>query len=303
MHVAPFPTLPRVQNKRYAKIIQSIENEIRGIAADQHKVIVTMKKHLHGIQQKFDNPNATDEFDDKIIRSYLDMHRPSIGGLALQASGFVQSRATEKELIRNFDLLSDLQMFMRPTTVIERLPLSPMKSGPRPMVNGSPSNSNLVSESRRKFLAALKAVKPGTVHNNDSESDGEDVQFLSESYPIMRMKHALEIKAEAEEPKRRGRPGRPRKSKLGLLNNGSAASTRANSPEVVTMPYVDLPMEVEETNDYDQPGFLNRLGLFTMEMAKYLKNKRPERRRRTVQSTEKTDFHYGQIDLMVSAFG
>lgn len=238
--------------------------------------------------------NNTEEFDSKIIRSYLDMHRPSMGGLALQASGFVQSRASEKDLIRNFDLLSDLQLFMRPTTVIERLPLSPMKPGGRP---SNQSSQSLVKESRRNFMATLKAVKPQQMRA-ESESDDEDcVRFLSEgpmSYdPTDCGLEGAEVKTEHLEKKHRGRP---RKPKRGLLSNGSAPSTRANSP--VTMPWVELPAEPEETNNYDQTGFMQRLGLYTQEMATYLKNKRPERRKRTVQSTEKTDFHYGQLDMV-----
>lgn len=287
-------------------------------------MIDTMKRHLSGLHQKLvdgsnNNPNGggTDDFDNKIIRSYLDMHRPSIGGLALQSTGFVKARATEKELIRQHDLLSDLQLFMRPTSVIEqRLPLSPQRPLTRPAPGTPGKNPNQVSESRRKFLAALKAVKPQT-KREELDSD-EEVEFLSEGPLIYHNLHELQRQqeekeqeqelAEVKEGPKRNR-GRPRKSKLGLLNNhsgsnnnnngGSAASTRANSPEVVTMPYVDLPAEPLETNDFDQTGFMQRLGLFTTEMATFLRNKRPERRRRTVQSTEKTDYHYGQLDFQV----
>lgn len=290
---SPLPSSLSLQSKRYALIIKCIEDEIQGIARDQQRVIATMKKHLYMTTKDGHPPlTMTDEYGNQIIRSYLDMHRAGIGGLALQASGFVQPRSTEKELIRNYDLLTDLQLFMRPTTVIERLPLSPQKPpGSRP---SSQPNPNLVSESRRKFFAVLKASKPVKVRA-DSESDGEEVQFLSEGGPGI--PQPADEKQEQTEASKRAR-GRPRKSRLGLLNGGSACSTRANSPEVVTMPWVDLPDEPEETNDYDQPGFMLRLGLFTLELATKMKNRRPERRRRTVQSTEKTDFHYGQLEMV-----
>lgn len=89
-----------------------------------------------------------------------------------------------------------------------------------------------------------------------------------------------------------------------MHNNLSAPSTRPTSPEVVTMPYVDLPEEPVETNDYDQESFLLRFGLYTHEMRERIRTRRPERRRRNVQSTEKTDFHYGHIEsVMVSLSG
>lgn len=289
----------QLQSKRYSDILGVIENEIQDIVLDQRRVIDTMKIHLKDIHNQMEKSHQSEDYDNQIIRSYLDMHRPSIGGLVLRASGFVKSRATEKELIKKFELLADLQRFMRPNSVIEREPQSPTK---RIKAEGA---ANLVSESRRKFLAALQCAKtkPASQNLTDSDEDLDDVEFLSEEplYPPSQVAEFLQQQQREGDmvaPRKRGR-GRPRKSRLGLLNcnDNSAPSTRASSP--VTMPYVDLPEEVEETNDYDQPGFLLKFGLYTLEMSEKLKTRRPERRRRNVQSTEKTDFHYGQIEVVM----
>lgn len=285
-----------------------VEREIKGIVRDQRKVIDLMKSHL----KNYERADQNDDFDDKIIGSYLDMHRVSLGGLALQASGLVKTRATEKELVQNFELLADLQQFMRPTTVIERVPLSPVKGRSKLLPNGA--GQAQVSESRRKFMAALKCAKPQT-QLVDLESEGEEddggFAFLEEQmYPQLYQPDYDYLAGGQGEPvraRRKRRPGRPsKKSNLELLmhNNLSAPSTRPTSPEVVTMPYVDLPEEPVETNDYDQESFLLRFGLYTHEMRERIRTRRPERRRRNVQSTEKTDFHYGHIEsVMVSLSG
>lgn len=208
-------------------------------------------------------------------------------GIPLQPSSLIQARLPEKELIKHFRLLPDLQQFMRPgpSTPLNQSTSSPRVARP---VNGN-EQSNLITASRRKLLTALQQAKanPTPVKRgiSDTESD-EDMDLATE---IKTSQRILEIELE-EKPKRRR--GRPRLRKNGGGNNQSVQSTP--SPEPVTMPWIDFPPEPIEPTTLEKEDFLARLELHSHEANLMMRNKPQERRRRNVQGTEKSDFHYGR---------
>lgn len=80
--------------------------------------------------------------------------------------------------------------------------------------------------------------------------------------------------------------------------SSSQSSSSDDTSDIALM----SPLYSEDEAEMSQEFFLRKFGLYTIEYSDYLTQKRSQRRRRNVQSNEKSDYHYGKLDMFEVRF-
>lgn len=280
-------------------VLSSLEQEIKDIFMDQRKIVEELKRHLRKAYGE-EQTNPDNGFYNRIIKSYLDVYLAKMDETVPQKPNIIKPRLSFDQLIYSLNLRSVLDAFLtltpsrppqpvqKPKPVEEIKTNAEEKSAETPLVNTV--RVNLSRDKLREALQKAKTtgdqqLKTGTIPKFvDSDSEDElqlKAMVMKTLYQPINMKYHLPKTPEKKTVLPRGR--RPK-----ILQEIT------NEP---IMPFVELPEEPKETNDHTKESFLKLFGLFSKDHIKSTQGKRKERRRRNVQSTEKVDFHYGNVSI------
>lgn len=155
-----------------------------------------------------------------------------------------------------------------------------------------------IKKSRMNLLQALNKAKNSSLTQSQPEVQSKPVVVTASA---TRQKGIVKTRSDPL-------PGSSGKRPSGDASSDSSPNSRSSTPlsvkasddssaERAPMPieeyYEHQPIDIDEL---EQPVFLKFFGLLTLEESKALATRKTERKRRSCNSTERKDFHYGKID-------
>lgn len=134
----------------------------------------------------------------------------------------------------------------------------------------------------RASLAPLSSNQSASLNSSPITSDDNSTTSCSSASRTQAVIQKRPKKTQRVAPAKRARSGK----------SPSPTSSSGDSNDLA-----DLPEEDEESTTLGKEAFMRVFGLCTQNYYTFLKQRRSERKRRNVTSTEKRDFHYGKLDL------
>uniref|UniRef100_A0A1B0GP89 PHD-type domain-containing protein n=1 Tax=Phlebotomus papatasi TaxID=29031 RepID=A0A1B0GP89_PHLPP len=269
-------------------ILKQLENDIRDLMKDQRKLIGRLRKNIekhHSTSEMSDTPLDTNLYNaylSKILYYHFESTYNTIEPVN------VQRRFTDGELIRKYGLENS-----------SSIPPSPQKMQISLLKPKSERMSFSSGTSRGTRPPHMKVKRKKIKRNKNQYFRGGNAVKRSRMKLLAALKNAKSMRDKHMTPPR------------GIKNDSDSESSPSNSQssaapseeDHVIMPNVCLPPEPPEPDSYNQESFLRFFGLYTHSYNEILKNRRPERRKRNVQSTARTDFHYDYHDLVTVKSG
>uniref|UniRef100_A0A1B0CAD5 Uncharacterized protein n=1 Tax=Lutzomyia longipalpis TaxID=7200 RepID=A0A1B0CAD5_LUTLO len=266
-------------------ILKQLENDIRDLMKDQRDLIVRLREDIekhHKACQMSDTP-----LDTNLYNAYLSKHLyyHFENTFANVEPVSIRRRFTDSELMRKYGLESS----STPTTP-QKGQISLLKpKNERLSLGGASRGGGGIRGQQQQMKAKRKKMR-----NKNQYFRGANAVKRSRMKLLAALKNAKSMRDKHVTPPR------------GIKDDSDTESSPSNSQSSVTpseedqvfMPLVDLPPELPEPSTYNQESFLRFFGLYTHSYNDALKNRRPERRKRNIQSTARTDFHYDYQDLV-----
>ncbi|XP_058827644.1 uncharacterized protein LOC131687562 isoform X2 [Topomyia yanbarensis] len=202
-----------------------------------------------------------------------------------------------KKLIRALPKLESLPRPI-PTKVIQELPPLEIKDEEEEYDPPELPATVAITKSRLNLLQALNKAK----HHSLSQTNQADEAPKPASVPVFTRQTKIISKTKSDPL-----PGTASKRPSSGASSDSSPNSRSSTPisvkasddSVDRTPYpIEEHVDPQPTDifELEQPVFLKIFGLLTLEESKALATRKTERKRRSCNSTERKDFHYGKID-------
>ncbi|XP_065077433.1 uncharacterized protein Lint-1 [Ochlerotatus camptorhynchus] len=201
--------------------------------------------------------------------------------------------AVPKKLIK---IPPKIESLPRPIPKLPEIACSPIKQEDEYEPQELPATV-AIKKSRMNLLQALNKAKNSSLTQSQPEVQSKPVVTAF----VTRQKGIIKTRSDPL-------PGSSSKRPSSGASSDSSPNSRSSTPLSVKASddsSVDrAPMPIEEYLEYqpldidelEQPVFLKFFGLLTLEESKALTTRKTERKRRSCNSTERKDFHYGKID-------
>ncbi|GAB0098851.1 hypothetical protein DMENIID0001_146550 [Sergentomyia squamirostris] len=270
-------------------ILKQLENDIRDLMNDQRELLGRLREDIakyHSTSSMSDSPLDTNLYNaylSKVLYNHFESNSTS----KIEPVS-VRRRFTDVELLWKYGL--------------ECPPSAPSSPQKQQLSLLKPKNDRLSLDSRgiRGLRGAqLKTKRQKRIRNKNQHFRGGNAVKRSRMKLLAALKNAKNMREKHMTPPR----GVKDETDSESSPSNSVSSLNASEEDHMIMPNVDLPPEIPEPDSYNQESFLSFFGLYTHTYNELLKKRRPERRRRNVQSTEKTDFHYDYRDLVSTKSG
>ncbi|XP_059616641.1 uncharacterized protein LOC132261723 [Phlebotomus argentipes] len=270
-------------SRKLLAALKHIENAIRDLMKDQRELIQRLRDDIEKYHSTC--PMSDTPLDTNLYNAYLSKHLYYHFESTYQTIEpvKVRRRFTDVELIRKYDLEHPLG-------------LAPAQS--RPMILLKPKNPRMSfsSDTSRGVRVPKLKQKRKKMRNKNQYFRGGNAVKRSRMKLLAALKNAKTMREKQLSPPR----GLKEESDTETSPSNSHSSVAPSEEEQSLMPFVHLPPEPPEPDNYNQESFLRFFGLYTHSYNETLKNRRPERRKRNIQSTERTDFHYDYHDIVAA---
>jgi hypothetical protein len=178
-----------------------------------------------------------------------------------------------------------------------------LKTVPKSLEVKVPTNTKTIVNSRMNLLKALSRAKNGLTDGGKSEKEAEEEVVVMVQPPVK--KTPIELKRKSvirqsvsssnSEFNHTALSTKPVKRRSPPESQRNSRDDESNDSDM--MRHIQLPPELPEPEVKTQNDFMRMLGLFSHDFVDSIKMKKKERKRRNVKCTERTDFHYGNLNL------
>lgn len=199
---------------------------------------------------------------------------PTLPSVSAVANGLNRSRMRLQQALKNAHVLK------------KSMPTAPPATSPPPPIPAEVMVSSSPVKLTQPSTALALPIQIASVNSSPITSDDNSATSSSSA------SRALAV---VKKRPKKTLPAGQRLAAAKRARSGKSPSPSSSSGD--SNDVADLPDEDEEPTTLGKEAFMRVFGLCTQNYYTFLKQRRSERKRRNVTSTEKRDFHYGKLDL------
>lgn len=208
---------------------------------------------------------------------------PATTPVATTANGLNSSRMRLQQALKNAHVLKKNQP---PAAAAAAAPVASPNIPATPHAGGTDSTSTVSppqTSPRCKFPLNLQSASVNSSPITSDDNSATSSSSASRTLAVIKKRPKKTLPAAQ-------RVAAAKRARSGKSPSPTSSSGDSNDA-------VELPEEDEEPTTLGKEAFMRVFGLCTQNYYTFLTQRRSERKRRNVTSTEKRDFHYGKLDL------